>query len=491
MLKFEAIRINPSPGEITEVLSDATVAANKRCRTRLLADDPAKWRKFARQVMTGPEGFELWRGGRGGAPGTQLVGSWWTDHIGCKHVVVRGRRIEHESAKLLLYKDELARRPPLWHCYPQYLYERWLPVVNDLPARDGIAVCGCGATGTPEALGWMGETCGPCHDRREDGGSLAENRPGWMHGTRHPFDSLAFSRSGNYLAGIEIDGALSVWNLASGEVVRIATSERPVQESEVVFAGANDEYVMVNILNGSSGGVRIYRWQMPEAEPVLVHHEEIGEFHIWPSSSPDHALVQSSSVVLVTMPHGRYTPTHHQPRQYFRMPPASEPSPAILPLVCTNGIRLVDTRTLEVLESIPYRSERQLMYHRVGVAVHRQKNLVYVARTTVLDVYDRTEKNYLKSIAVNRIPIAGYLNMPAWANRIALTVDGRYLLLAIEERLLVLDAHTQLPLAAFAWHLGPIRCLAISPDGTTLATAGNDGSAKLWPIDQLIACCSA
>ncbi len=50
MLKFEAVRIDPSPGEIAELLADGAAAANRRCRTRLLADDPAKWRKFARQT---------------------------------------------------------------------------------------------------------------------------------------------------------------------------------------------------------------------------------------------------------------------------------------------------------------------------------------------------------------------------------------------------------------------------------------------------------
>src|SRR5579883_3015849 len=94
MRKFEARLIDPSPGEVAETVSEAAAATNKRCRARLLADDPAKWRKVARQCGGSPEGFAAVRGGRGGVPATQVVTGAWSDPLGRQHAVVVGRRVE-------------------------------------------------------------------------------------------------------------------------------------------------------------------------------------------------------------------------------------------------------------------------------------------------------------------------------------------------------------------------------------------------------------
>src|SRR4029079_19048104 len=55
--------------------------------------------------------------------------------------------------------------PPWWHVYPE-------AVLGARGKKDGeryLAVCRCGAIATPESLGWMGDTCGPCFDRQADG----------------------------------------------------------------------------------------------------------------------------------------------------------------------------------------------------------------------------------------------------------------------------------------------------------------------------------
>jgi WD domain, G-beta repeat len=488
MLKFEAVRIDPSPGEIAELLADGAAAANRRCRTRLLADDPAKWRKFARQTQAAPEGFELWRGGRGGAPGTQLVGGWWTDHIGRKHVVVRGRRIEHERAKLLFFRDELARRPPLWHCYPEHLAQCWLPVPNDLPRADWIAACGCGAMATPEALGWMGATCGPCHDRREEGGSLAANRPGWLHGERSVFLALAFGRTGKYLAGIEADGTASVWDLAAGRVIRIPPpARRAVFYADLAFAGSDDERIVLNLNGGIEGlgAVTVRDWRNPEAPAVPLYGSFPGVTRVWPSRVPEHFIVASSALSLVGFD-GRPTITTPVPAPFVALPNAVEPAPRFVPFVRTDGVRFIDTATLEPGPFVPYRRRSEGVYHRIAADYRENSRTAFVAQFGKLDVHDFQSDRRARSFAVDRIPVAAYHNTPAWIRSMALALDGRVLVLAVEERLVLLDAASLAPLAAFAWHVGPIECLAVSADGRTLATAGNDGTVKLWPLDRLL-----
>jgi WD domain, G-beta repeat len=488
MLKFEAVRIDPSPGEIAELLADGAATANRRCRTRLLEDDPAKWRKFARQTQAAPEGFELWRGGRGGAPGTQLVGAWWTDHIGRKHVVVRGRRIEHERAKLLFHKDELARRPPLWHCYPEHLAQRWAPVPNDLPRAEWIAACGCGALGAPEALGWMGATCGPCHDRREEGGSLDHVRPGWLHGERSVFLALTFGRTGNYFAGIEADGTASVWDLAARRVVRIAPPvRRAVFYADVAFAGPDDERLVLNLNGGIEGlgAVTLRDWKNPERPAIIPRYAYAGATRVWPSHAPDRFLLVTDDLALMDLD-GRPTARTPLPGPFIALPNAVEPLPRFMPFVRTDGVRFVETATLEPGPFVAYRRRSEGVYHRIAATCAPESQAAFVAQFVKLDVHDFQSGRRARSFAVDRIPVAAYHNAPAWIRQMALALGGRVLLLAVEERLVALDAETLAPLAAFAWHVGPIECLAVSADGRTAATAGNDGSVKLWPLDRLL-----
>ncbi|QEL15520.1 WD40 repeat domain-containing protein [Limnoglobus roseus] len=493
MLKFEAILIDPSPGEIAERLADAADAANKRCRTRLLKDDPAKWRKFARQVGASPEGFDLFRGGKGGVPGTQLVAAWWTDHIGRKHVVLRGRRIEHDTSKVLLDKSELARRPPLWHCYPQHLYQRFLPTAGE-PQIDWIAVCGCGATGTPESLGWMGETCGPCHDRREEAGddALRDNRGGWLHAVRNPFQAVAFSRDGQWVAAVEYGGPVSAWDLQNPcgvqrhELARDEIGTTPY----LAFAGPHNESVVLSEPSVSHPGTVIFR--RDDSKP---YSQLACDALIAPAFSTslhgsqlifDNAL---SDLILVSVPEGNLLKQVPIDSGFWLTPP-THPSARFVCLVTTEGVRFHSSESLKEIARVAYRiisRAESHTYQLVRAAYHESTQTVFVGRHNDLEVYDLKAENYGGSFSLYQIPVASYQNHPTMIRAMALSADERHLFVAAGERLVVFDTVTHAAVAAFAWHLGPIACLAVSPDGRTLATTGVEGVVKLWPMDRLLA----
>jgi WD40 repeat protein len=48
-----------------------------------------------------------------------------------------------------------------------------------------------------------------------------------------------------------------------------------------------------------------------------------------------------------------------------------------------------------------------------------------------------------------------------------------------------LDATTLELIHTFRGHVGPIRCLAVSPDGRFLATGSTDKTVKTWDLKHL------
>jgi WD40 repeat protein len=141
---------------------------------------------------------------------------WWTDRLGRKHhrVVGRRRRCNNSARHNILSPDD--ERSPLWLVYPENLYLR-----QQVWGWELFAACRCGAVGTPEALGWMGDCCGPCHDRREAG----EPPPAtpWLPRTvltGHTTEvmNVAFGNDGRLLLSQALfDATARLWDLESGE----------------------------------------------------------------------------------------------------------------------------------------------------------------------------------------------------------------------------------------------------------------------------------
>ena len=264
MLKHEAKLIDPDAERIVAALALATAAANKRCRARLLADDPAKWRKFARDTAAKPEGYSMFRGGKGGVPATQLLAAWWTDPAGRKHVVLRGRRVEHDEAKRLLQKQDLDARAPLWHAYPEYVCRRTAGKTAQI-----VCACGCGAVGTPESLGWMGETCGPCFDRKEEVGAvgLSANVPGVLYSDRAPLRTVACSPDGTRVAAKEGDDHVTYWDVATRTRTVMKFSGANVMDIAIT---ADGRYLLVVGVNEPSGGGLFAAFDLTTDPPARI-----------------------------------------------------------------------------------------------------------------------------------------------------------------------------------------------------------------------------
>lgn len=478
MLKHEARLIDPSAEEVVAALTTATAGANKRCRARLLADDPVKWQKFARECAAKPEGYAMFRGGKGGVPATQVLAAWWTDSIGRKHVVLRGRRVEHKEANRLLQKDELEKRPPLWHAYPEYVCRRTIGTESLL-----VCACGCGAVGTPEALGWMGETCGPCFDRKEEAGAgaLRANVPGVLYGDRAPLGTLACAPDGNRVAAVEGSEAVTYWDLATRTrtTMKFSSGERPIG---VAFS-SDGRYLIV------AGIILFVVFDLATDPPTrCAHSHEQSAFALQVSALADPALAlllnwlpNRCRADIVRVPSG--DPVRGIDLAVSADHMMSPPFQWVALSADGKNLAAVGERiTLHTWDAPAPRWSNTEAH--APVTFSSDGSYLVTARLGVLKAFD---------VATGR-PRGGFGAVgkrfaPTGHIATALVIDpgGKWLFVGgWDGTVHVADVRTLERVAVFEWHLGSVRGLAVSADGARLFSSGADGCVKVWPIRDLL-----
>ena len=444
---------------------------------RLLADDPAKWRKFARAAAATPEGYAMFRGGKGGVPATQVLAAWWTDAAGRKHVVLRGRRVEHDEAKRLLQKDELETRPPLWHAYPEYVCRRTVGKESQI-----VCACGCGAVGTPEALGWMGETCGPCSDRKEElgTGALSANAPGVLYGDRAPLGAVACSPDGTRVAAVEGENCVAYWDITTRTRTVMKFSGARVTDAAVTSDGAHLLVVGVNVL--ALGGLYA-AFDLSADPPKRVDPADGPQPPGWRVAAlpdPGRAVVHRPDYerdgtlgVTVGVPSG-------EPVNVVRLPPGYHGRLAVAP----EGKRIATVGTeVNVFDLDSGRRVRTLPvpFPLVGFS-NDGKRLVGTRGS--FRAYDLTTGKLLAEGGLD-----GTRGRPPGDGTLAVAVDpaGEFVYAGSwQGKVYVFAADTLALRAVFEWHLGAVQGLAVSADGARLFSAGGDGCVKVWPIKDLM-----
>ena len=477
MLKHEAKLIDPDAEQVVAALALATAAANKRCRARLLRDTPAKWRKFARDAAATAEGYSMFRGSRGGVPATQLVAAWWTDPAGRKHVVLRGRRVEHDEAKRLLQKEELEKRPPLWHAYPEYVCRRTVGKASQI-----VCGCGCGAVGTPESLGWMGETCGPCFDRKEELGAvgLSANVPGMLDGDRAPLRAVACSPDGTRVAAKEGDDHVTYWDVATRTRTVMKFSGANVSDVAIT---ADGRYLLV-VGNGLSAGGLFAALDLNADPPARIEStletEPAAVRRVVALDDPGLALIQRWRPVgpdraeVVRVPSGETVRGVALP---FRtdLPRTAHPNGTEI-VTCGSETHVLNLRTMRLSAELPFEydihahshdGKRLIGVNRDGLRAHDAKTGRRLAEGRLHAKKGVPSADGITTLAVD----------PAGAWVYAGGASGRVYAFA---------ADTLELRAAFEWHLGAVQGLAVSADGARLFSAGGDGCVKVWPIGDLM-----
>jgi hypothetical protein len=479
MAKFEAIRIHPSPGEVVELISEAAAAANRRCRTRLLEDNPPKWRKAARQYSKTPEGWEFWRAGRGGVPATQVMLSWWTDSIGRKHAVVRGRRIT--SDRSFLERSKLETRPALWHCYPDHLYQRMTKT-----GSQWIAVCACGATGSPASLGWMGPCCGPCHDQKEERGETAPDRS-VLENTSNPICLVALSGNRQHIAAMDIEGRFHTW-----EMVRRGhhafRSEVTNPNSNILGFTGNSQYLISDSFIRSFRHIGLNTSHEPPTEiplaaigesPVTILPWANGTFcRVFQDELEWVNAETQETIRRVNVPLGRFWqafPSHDFTRLAIRS---------------GNRVTVIDPEDGQILvrpeisdrqgflyrREIPMRLAFSADFRHIAVSLHNRLNLIDGVSGRLIMHFMPPGKPFQQERSITII------------NGLGFNSTGDSLLVGTCDGLILKYRTNDWELqSAFSWHLGLGRAFALSPDGAFAVSGDDNGIVKLWPVDRLFA----
>jgi WD40 repeat protein len=475
--------IDPTRAALNEALAAAAAAANAGARTRLLAWPPADLAGDFRKLDAAPGGFRQWSAGEGrgrsGEARSVVALAWWTDLIARKHHRVVGRRRPFNNAARQNVLAPGEERPPLWLVYPDnvYLYQRqrqWRP----------FAVCACGAAGEPEALGWMGACCGPCHDRREAADApptqfLASDTVGAGH--RGNPGGLRFSADGEQLLTRGLyDGTVRIWNLTTGKHDQwasdnflwdaVLTPNGPLALLTVRlpftplvlrdFAGGTDtdmapQFMPLAVTFSPDGG-RLAYLRMSPREVVLCDLPSPTPRATFPAADIDSRLLVFSpdgqSLAAAgsggTVRHWDLAAGRERPALRVQVPADYNPADDGWEMAFVGALAFsADGRTLATGQA-----DGSVGLWDVATGAHR---------TT--------------------LPFA-----PPGRVRVAFSPDGQALAATGGRgELRLWDWPALRQRGTFRWHTGPVAALAFRPSGRWLATLGGDDRVKLWPWEQM------
>ncbi len=194
-----AVLIDPSPGELAHLLSEATGGG-----------DLGVWRAEVEKLPRRREGHAAWRWREASGEGITLT--WWTDATGRRHCRL-DPRVEPR------WSEELPLSPAALVHPERLVFARADGELGDDEPPRLLALCGCGLVAYLHDLNWMGNCCGPCHDRHADEGLDVQADDAALPRLRleqkNEVRSMALAGDGTLVASG--DGSLiRVWDTAAG-----------------------------------------------------------------------------------------------------------------------------------------------------------------------------------------------------------------------------------------------------------------------------------
>jgi WD40 repeat protein len=455
----------PSSQQLAEALRAAVAFANERVRGRFLPWPPPDLDDALDAWAAQPTGKWLWSGYQESIAGTghawpEAGFAWWSDRLGRKHVRIPATRRQHFSSVGELF-------PESWEDSPlAYLAPSSVARVECHGQRRIYVFCSCGEHGSPEALGWMGDRCGPCHDRGEEG-SLPE--PAWplsLAGSGS-LAALLFAPAGELIlirgkrVGLwDLDSRRALWE---DDCPPLAWMARPVLSPDGRWLAfpARDHVVVWELATGRRCDVA--------SQPYLRGNEYLSAVLFTPDSS---RLALLSFRHLTIWSVGEHDLSHER-----TLETGVEEARSLLS--SPNGRHLlVGSRSglIRRWSLTTWRRSSWSLRSPSGVTfmAHRGRTLLAAdGHQAQIQLYNLDTEKFVANVEASC--------------RLAITPDGRAFV-SLCDGLLVSDFASGRPLARM-WFpqclstSGFPRALAISPDGRTLAVAREGSeSISLYPM---------
>jgi hypothetical protein len=500
MPAFDRVLIDPPADALGPALDEALQSANKRCRVGLLQVDEGAFGQLARPFAGKREGSATWVAGAPSAAelapeerATLVGAAWWTDALGRKHLRVVGRRLEPFNAlRCNLFGPRAGGWPALGLVYPDRVVARSRPGRGKgAGKREVLAVCSCGAVGRPEALAWMGDSCGPCHDRREEGQPARPVRGMKDSGTLwtgRNLGGVAYSTKGN-LVWADMEGNIDLGSktdrvyvggygdslsfACNGKVVGLAgylghvlwdaDTGRKLRESRAVVSAARMALAISpdgnQVADGGQGGLAV--WQLgkkgwlqlgehDEAEVCALAYSPSG---IFVEGRADGDLTFSTEANAMGIRHG------HALRAL-----AFAPGGKVLAVGTGKHPLTLNPEVPGEIHLLAWTHEGSdwCEWHEVGKEVYTSGDGPLQQR--------KANATHASSVGA-----------------VAFSPDGQVLASGGAEGAVKLwDVEQARLLVTLEWHLGPVRGVAFSPDGDRLASASADGAVRLWDWRQFL-----